>query len=351
MTRNERKRQVKRKWKRLKADAYKKRKSIFRVILLILAGILLIILLASAVSAIRTHMQEAAAKRAAEEAARKEQEMLALTPTPTATPTPKPTVSISDGTLEKKVESMISGRQGIWSVYLKNLDTGESFTIDSQSMYAASLIKLFVLEDVYNHLSSVIENASQVIGSESEAYTYVNELLSSMITVSDNDAYNTLVSLRSSDDSFYEGCLSVNEDIQAMGYDGTGIYSSLVPADLEFISTAEGDEINHTTVEDCGTILEKIYNGTCVSQAASEQMLEFLLNQETTYKIPDGVPKGIKVANKTGDTDDSQHDAAIVYGETTDYILCVMSSELTDSGEAMDIIQNISRVVYDYLNP
>ena len=46
-------------------------------------------------------------------------------------------------------------------------------------------------------------------------------------------------------------------------------------------------------------------------------MLNLLSNQENTWKIPQGLPDGIKSANKTGETDQDQHDIAIVYGEKT----------------------------------
>ena len=43
-------------------------------------------------------------------------------------------------------------------------------------------------------------------------------------------------------------------------------------------------------------ILEKIYEGTCISQEASEEMLELLLGQQTVTKIPAGLPEGVEVA-------------------------------------------------------
>lgn len=63
-------------------------------------------------------------------------------------------------------------------------------------------------------------------------------------------------------------------------------------------------------------------------------MLHLLLKQENTVKIPGGLPKGTKVANKTGETSDVQHDVAIVYGEETDFILCIMTREF-DSEEGV----------------
>ncbi len=55
----------------------------------------------------------------------------------------------------------------------------------------------------------------------------------------------------------------------------------------------------------------------------------------------------MKTANKTGETDENQHDIAIVYGPKTTYILCVMSE---DSTNAIANIRSISKVVYNYLN-
>ena len=54
-------------------------------------------------------------------------------------------------------------------------------------------------------------------------------------------------------------------------------------------------------------------------------MLNLLLAQERRYKIPAGLPSGVKSGNKTGETDSYQHDAAIVYGKKTDYVIVVFS--------------------------
>ena len=70
-----------------------------------------------------------------------------------------------------------------------------------------------------------------------------------------------------------------------------------------------------TSVRDCGRLLEQIYRGECVSEEASAAMLDLLLNQQVTWKIPEGLDSSVVVANKTGETDTSQHDMAIVYGE------------------------------------
>ena len=76
-------------------------------------------------------------------------------------------------------------------------------------------------------------------------------------------------------------------------------------------------------------------------------MLDLLKNQQNTSKIPEGLGVDVPTANKTGETDEDQHDIAIVYGTKTTYILCVMSE---NASNAIANIRNISRVVYNYLN-
>ena len=112
------------------------------------------------------------------------------------------------------------------------------------------------------------------------------------------------------------------------------------------------EEKNHTSARDCGRLLEDIYEGKCVSEEASLDMLALLTGQERDWKIPAGLPKETLCANKTGETDTCQHDAAIVFGPEKDYILCVMSDGLEGEQEGEDaalLIREISRTVYEFL--
>lgn len=105
-----------------------------------------------------------------------------------------------------------------------------------------------------------------------------------------------------------------------------------------------------TSAADCGKILERIYKGECVSPEASEGMINLLINQQTDWKIPAGLPGDVPYASKSGETDQNQHDAAIIYGPVRDYVLCVMSQGCPDEGDAIHAISEISSTVYLYLN-
>lgn len=339
MTKNERKRKLKRNFKKTRIKMEQSRGFLRYLPVIAVIGAVILIF----------HSCGGSSSQASEESETKETAEATPTEAPaTPTPTPLPDISLNDGILENEISDYLDTLYGEWSVYVKNLNNDESFTINNQEMYSASLIKLFILENTYANLHTLVQNSASNGGSESYGYEYIMGLLTDMITISDNDAYNTLVALRSEKNSFTDGALIINEEIQET-YSGTGVYATLLPAAMDFLTTGLGQ--NHTTVEDCGKLLESIYRGTCVSEDASEAMLELLLNQETTYKIPAGVPDGIEVANKTGETDASDHDAAIVFGPTTDYILCIMSQDETESGNSISSIVEISSMVYEYLNP
>lgn len=249
--------------------------------------------------------------------------------------------------LEEEMNMILDGEEGVWSVYVKDLGTGDVMSIGNQPIYAASLIKLFVMQSCYAHMDEIIEYDVVYSGDKETSREKVYELLENMIELSDNEAYNELVRMHSPDRSFTEGCLIIQDYIDEQGYENTGIFHTLHPSSSDSESVSE--EKNFTSTEDCAALLESIYNGTCVSELASEEMMDLLMLQQVTTKIPSVLPVDAVCANKTGETDEEQHDAAIIMGTDTDYILCVMSSELTDISHAVELIQELSADVYDYL--
>ena len=250
-------------------------------------------------------------------------------------------------TLKPQLESMLAGYDGEWSVYVKDLETNEDFVLNDTPLYSASLIKAFVMAKTYEDMDSVLENEAAQMKTtvdDPKVQDKVDALLWNMITVSDNESCNELGRLQSDTHDFLDGAKQVNKYLQKEGYTETSYQSTLHPSTSKLI-TLGGH--NQTTVIDCGKLLERIYRGECVSKEASEQMLNLLMNQQNTSKIPEGLGTSVPTANKTGETDEDQHDIAIVYGTKTTYILCVMSE---NASNAINNIRSISRVVYNYLN-
>lgn len=233
--------------------------------------------------------------------------------------------------LETELENMVKSKSGRWSIYVKNLSTRDSISINNEQGKAASLIKLFVMAYAYEYLDT--------------SDPWIKQNLQIMITYSDNEAYNSLVRACGSG-NFVSGAVKINQWLEENFYVATKVYNTLEPSRSAPASIAPYS--NPTSAEECGRLLEEIYNGTCVSKEASQEMLDLLCQQEHTSKIPQGIPEEIIVANKTGEALDRQHDVAIVFGPKTDYILCVMS-EGSYKDAAIFTIRDISAMVYQYL--
>ena len=165
-----------------------------------------------------------------------------------------------------------------------------------------------------------------------------------MITVSDNSATNELVRYLNKDHDHKKGMKKVNAFIKAQGFEYTHEYNGLEDTSLWY----DTDTKNTTSAKDCGRLLERIYRGEFVSHLASRQMEELLLNQQVTYKIPSTIPSESRVANKTGETSDCENDVAIVYTPKGDYILCIMSCEVSSKNSAVDSLQEMSSLIYSY---
>lgn len=236
--------------------------------------------------------------------------------------------------LREELESMISDYSGTWSVYVKDLSHAEYLSINNVQHFSASMIKIYCAAAAYDRIAN----------GELEETESVDRLMRDMISVSDNDAFNLMVRECATNKDAVTGCGNIQQYIINEGYKDTTISTMLVPTKYPFPNSPGR---NYTTVEDCGMLMEKVYKRKVGNPELSDAFLELLLNQTHTNKIPSGLPAGTKCANKTGDNDDVQHDAAIVYSPGGDYIIAVMSS---DCGAAIGNIQDISRVVYEYFN-
>lgn len=238
--------------------------------------------------------------------------------------------------LERLLEDTIAEYDGEWSVYVKNLSSGESLVLNDQPMKSASVMKLFIMGTVYKAFET----------GELERTDETMELLHAMISYSDNPSSNKLLYLLGSG-SYEEGIAKVDAFIEAYGFsDMTVEYNGFNDP-----STNTSDDLyNQVAARDCGKLLEDIYRRTWVNRAVSNEMEKMLLSQHTTYKIPAGLPEGVLVGNKTGEMDKTENDAAIIYGPECDYILVVLSSDWSSKDDAIFRIRDISSMVYEYLN-
>lgn len=244
----------------------------------------------------------------------------------------------------------LSEAPGTWSLYLKDLTCGRTLSINDGPQSSASLIKLYIcgavlekLEERYP-LAEIYSDHTDI-----EEIRDVKELLTSMITVSSNDAANELTRWLDPDGEkdHRAGLAAVNAFIRRHGFSDTHQYNGLDDQELWYTPAL----LNRTSASDCAAFLEQVYQGTLVSHQASRYMEELLMQQQLLNKIPAGLPEGTLSASKTGETDDTENDAAIVYSAGGDYILCILSTGLADRDAAVETIRRLSAAVCACFNP
>lgn len=249
--------------------------------------------------------------------------------------------SIDDIRARKVAEAENAGE--IWAVSVKNLKGGSTADFNGDvKMRSASVMKLFIMAAVYDRVCYP-SSEERYIPFPEEYEGELKDLITRMITVSDNEASNEIVTRLGGGD-FETGMQVVNGFCSENGYRNTSMGRRFLD------NTATND--NFTSANDCMRLAASLYDGTCVNPEASAKMLEYMKNQTRRNKIPAGV-NGAQTANKTGEVSGdglgyAENDVAVVWGNTADYVICVLSGELKWGNQAaVDRIVDISSEVYN----
>ena len=235
-------------------------------------------------------------------------------------------------TLLNQIQEQLPADNGSWSVFVSDLINETEGSINDQTMQAASLIKLYIMGAIY-------ENYDQIIGQYGK--DSVDSNLHSMITVSDNDAANTLTTYLGGGNSS-AGMQAVNSFCQEHGYTQTHMGRMLL--------ASNDQDDNYTSVNDCGHFLIEVYKEEESSYAHASDMYALLKAQTRQNKIPAMLPNGVKTANKPGALDNVENDAGIIYDAANDLVIVFMSQNLSSAGNAQNTIASLSRTIYDYYN-
>ena len=231
-----------------------------------------------------------------------------------------------------------------WGIAWEDLDENIKFSYNGFSRYqSASVIKVFIMGTVYERICYPSDENEKIEYQES----YEGELrqtIEQMITVSDNEAANTLIDILGGGDT-EKGKEAVNEFCESHGYKQTHL-------GRKFLESDPADD-NYTSPSDCRKILSEIYNGKLVNEEASEKMLEILKGQTLKNKIPSLLPEGFKSANKTGEMPEGyglgciENDMAIIFGpDGRDFILVILSNDLAGrNDEAQQVIRDAARMI------
>ena len=279
------------------------------------------------------------------------------TPVP-APPEPKPGPPPFSAR-RRAAEALIAASGAHVSVAYRTLDGREEWMHGAdRAFHAASTMKVPVMVELFrqeaggllslsdevairNEFKSVVDGSSYSMnfGDDSDDTVYRNvgksmtlEALNVlMITVSSNFAANLLIDRL--------GVRNVRATVEAMGAHGLEVRRG-----VEDQKAFDQGIINEATARSLLVVLNAIAHGQAVSETASARMVEVLAAQRFNDGIPKGLPRGTRVAHKTGTITKVHHDAAIVYG-TNPCVLVVLTQGIEKEADSDALIARITRAL------
>ncbi len=195
-----------------------------------------------------------------------------------------------------------------------------------------------------NRFGSIVDGSPYGLeaGEDSDSALYrlvgsrvpVSQLVERMITRSSNLATNAVIAL--------VGANAATATARTLGAPSIRVLRG-VEDNLAFRQGLN----NVTSPIDLAVLLEAIERRRAASPAACSAMLAILERQEFNEEIPAGLPRGTRVAHKTGWITGVLHDAALVYPtDRAPYVLVVLTRGIPDDKVARALIVDLSRAVW-----
>lgn len=277
--------------------------------------------------------------------------------------------AVLEGALRKEFETIEkeSGTKGL-SVALYDAESGFELHYNADRWHhAASTIKVPILLGVFaaidrgdllphsrvhvrNRFLSVVEGVPFRVESGRDGNSAVHgaigkmmrvdELAYHMITTSSNLATNLLLGVI--------GPESVNETLRELDVEDGIELKRGVEDELAF----EHNINNRVTADGLLRVLVMLAEGKAFSPGLSRRMMDILHGQEFNQGIPARLPKGARVAHKTGEISTVAHDAGVIYlPKRKPYALVVLTEWDPDATGRSRTIAAVSHAVYEALTP
>jgi len=282
------------------------------------------------------------------------------------TSTPQEQAEMTLTQLEADIKAEFAKTEGDFAIAFRNLQAPEEELLinANESFHAASTMKTPVLLEVYkqagagtfdlddslvvkNEFKSIVDSSLYSLSPEDDSYSLlyeqvgqsqsIRDLSYNMIIASSNLATNIVIEL--------VGAQNVTQTLRDMGANDIEVLRG-----VEDIKAYRAGLSNSTTAHDLMLMFEQIAQGKAVSEEASQEMIDILLDQKFNKMIPAKLPDDVKVAHKTGWISGLHHDSGIVFlPDGRKYVLVLLSKNLSDEDAGVETLATISKMVYDYM--
>lgn len=265
--------------------------------------------------------------------------------------------------LEEMLRIVLADFDGIPSIFVKDLQTGEELEINPDVAYAGmSVLKIAVMLETYRALNEP-PTPDQM------------KLLTETMTVSGNFTANLLLREVIGGGDAYQGVENLTASMRHLGlsntfmaapYDETAPPPAIVtPANARTDLNTRPDPYMQTTAREIGLMLEMIYQcsrggGALIvaypgafTPEECQQMLEMMAHDRIEGMIETGLPPETRFVRKHGWISDTHADAAVVFSPRGDFILVVYlyRPQWLEWEISNQLIQRIATATYNYFNP
>jgi beta-lactamase class A len=257
----------------------------------------------------------------------------------TPAPTPDLPELATDDELEQQIRDRLGEDASHYAVVIKDLSDGRGVEIDGDRVfYSASLFKLEVMFEIFHlrdqGLLSLDEQyvptdyyAGFGLGprlvAQCQRVTFA-DALTAMMAISDNTAAVMLQDRA--------GAENINNAMAELGLEQTQLTE---------------DQSLPGTANDFARLLETIARAQATSRDSSQAMADLMARETINDRIPRELPPGTLIAHKTGNWTDATHDAGIVYGAKSAYVMVLMS-DLGFNSDASLVEADIAKIAWDY---
>jgi beta-lactamase class A len=93
------------------------------------------------------------------------------------------------------------------------------------------------------------------------------------------------------------------------------------------------------------SLLETLYRGKVLNKALTDDFFKVLSTHKESF-IPRDLPADVRSANKPGELEGVRNDCGIVFPPNRPYVICVMTTYLTNERAGEEVIGKISVAAY-----
>lgn len=258
--------------------------------------------------------------------------------------------------LEKKIQNLIRGFNGIIGIYVKELKHDKVVSINADTLFpTASMVKIPILIGIMDKINkgelqyhqpliykdSLLYAGVDILGSFKNNETIeLSKVMMLSLTMSDNTASLWLQSLAG-------GGLRINQILDSLGFKQTRVNSRTKGRE----ANRENYGWGQTTPLEIAGIMEKLFKGDIISKESSARMIRLLgRNYWDEYAIS-AIPSTVFVASKGGAVNESRSEILLVMAPHHPYIFSICTknnkdSSWGDTNEAWLLTRKLSALIW-----